>query len=785
MTKQQILEKVSPADIYLHYLKLQKFPAHNISSPFTEDKRPSFRVYKNGSYKCFSSGHQGDVFQFVADLKHIDCKTKFNEVLNTICKDLNIINLTGSNRKQPTRNDQSLTESAIEKTKEAVFKVEYKELTPLHFNYFNQFGVEPEILQAYGVRAVKYFQFWSEAKKQIIKFPVHENIVAFDYIVNNHHEIYIPQQFLPANGQGQPGAEKTKIASKFIHSTHSGNDIFGLNQLPEKCDHIIITAGKKDCLIINAHGYNAITFRSENHYITEEQIAELRSKISPDIVENAALYICYDNDFEKENNPGQTAQSKIIQRFPYINPILLPDNVNDIADLYFKGDNIDAVFNEAKQRAIAIQKQNELNKETKRTIFHIAEEYLSAHYQIRYNNIKLEIQARKIVAHQSSAILESPTDHVSMKESNQLNASANSIGTKPEAWKKINENSLFVEMQKKGIAISVDKLVSILKSDYTPEYNPVSNYFKNLPPWNPSQPDYISMLSGYIQAREPQQFLHHFKKWLVRTVKCALVPEYFNKQAFILVSPTQNDGKSTFCRFLCPPELGDYIAEDITNDKDARILLCRNFLINLDELAVLSKQEINSLKAFFSKTQINERLPYDRTNSIIPRIASFIGSTNQDEFLADETGSVRWLCFAIEKIDWAYKKAIDINRVWAQALYLMHDPGFEAELSRDDIIQNEVRNKDFQILSIERELISKAFRIPEKSTECIFLTATEIMQHIMSTEIIPARGLSKIAIGRAMKQEGFNREKQFGVYGYNVVPLKHISINHSKSPPQE
>jgi len=117
-----------------------------------------------------------------------------------------------------------------------------------------------------------------------------------------------------------------------------------------------------------------------------------------------------------------------------------------------------------------------------------------------------------------------------------------------------------------------------------------------------------------------------------------------------------------------------------TPSRTARILLCKNFLINLDELAVLSRQEINSLKSYFSKTQINERLPYERKNSIINRTCSFVGSSNMDEFLTDETGSVRWLCFRINSINWDYRAQIDINRVWAHAYALAQDKSFESEL---------------------------------------------------------------------------------------------------------
>jgi len=93
-------------------------------------------------------------------------------------------------------------------------------------------------------------------------------------------------------------------------------------------------------------------------------------------------------------------------------------------------------------------------------------------------------------------------------------------------------------------------------------------------------------------------------------------------------------------------------------------------LINLDESSTLSKVEINSLKSLFSKDKINECLPCDRRNSILPSRCSFIGSTNQIEFLNDETGSVRWLCFVIDEIDWSYSSKVNIDMVYAQAYQL-------------------------------------------------------------------------------------------------------------------
>ena len=249
--------------------------------------------------------------------------------------------------------------------------------------------------------------------------------------------------------------------------------------------------------------------------------------------------------------------------------------------------------------------------------FHLVRDYLAEHFDIRYNAISTDFEY-KIKG--------------------------------PGVFKPINENNIYVKMQMDGLSFSINNLMALLKSDIVPKFNPFIHYFESLPPWSEEQ-DYISQLGAYVDVNPETRtrFDIHFKKWLVRVVKCAIEDNYFNKQAFILVHDKQNSGKSTFCRFLCPPVLSNYIAVNFSIDKDSRILLTTNFLINLDELSTLSKFEINSLKSLFSKDKINDRLPYDRKNSIIPRRASYIGSTNQTEFLNDESGSVRWLLLVFSK----------------------------------------------------------------------------------------------------------------------------------------
>lgn len=385
---------------------------------------------------------------------------------------------------------------------------------------------------------------------------------------------------------------------------------------------------------------------------------------------------------------------------------------------------------------------NQKENKSGNTIFHITEDYLSENYEFRFNEITIDIE-------------------LTNKNEND--------------WKPLNEHALFVELKKTGINIPMNSLISILKSDFPVKFNPIRDYFNNLPKWD-KKTDYISEFLNYIQLadeNEREVFNHSFKKWTVRTVKCATIPAYFNKQAFILSDDgnAQNIGKSSWCRYLCPPQLSKFIAEDISNDKDARILLCKNFLINLDELAVLSKREINHLKAFFSKEQINERLPYDKKNSIIDRVASFIGSTNKSTFLQDETGSVRWIVFSVRNVDWSYKTDFDIDNLWIQAHALSKDTNFNEVFNPQDVIENEKRNEKYTIMSPERELINKFFKIPKNTTgtNVTFLTATEVLVSIKAQSSL--QGLYSVGVGKALKAIGFERVKHAGVYGYFVEKI--------------
>ena len=369
-----------------------------------------------------------------------------------------------------------------------------------------------------------------------------------------------------------------------------------------------------------------------------------------------------------------------------------------------------------------------------KTIFDRTLKYLNSKYSLRFNTISLEFEIKR---------------------------------TSDKKWSDLNLNSLFIELAQSGIDIPVNKLEILVRSHLINQYNPISEYFESLEQWDGD--DHIKNLCSYVKTNDDKAFLYHMEKWFTRAVLCALEKEKINKHCLVLANTIQNSGKSTYLRFFIPRKLMNYLSEDIGLDKDSRIKLCKNLIINLDELSVLAKADINSLKAFISKTHINERLPYARKAEYLERICSFVGSTNKTDFLTDESGSVRWIIFeVIEKINFNYSKEIDIDKVWAQAYFNAYKrEGFNPELTLADIFENEKRNERFTQMSLEQEMINKFYEPSDNLEE--FKTATEVMIDLSTQGI----RLNHLKIGRALSSFKFPRVKhpQRQIYGY-LIRLK-------------
>lgn len=96
----------------------------------------------------------------------------------------------------------------------------------------------------------------------------------------------------------------------------------------------------------------------------------------------------------------------------------------------------------------------------------------------------------------------------------------------------------------------------------------------------------------------------------------------------------------------------------------------------IGELRGLHTKDLESIKAFITRTHETWVPKYKEFAIDFPRRMVFFGSTNQDEFLADETGNRRWLPVTTGEVD---VDAIDRDRavLWAEARMLFESGGIQ------------------------------------------------------------------------------------------------------------
>jgi predicted P-loop ATPase len=118
-----------------------------------------------------------------------------------------------------------------------------------------------------------------------------------------------------------------------------------------------------------------------------------------------------------------------------------------------------------------------------------------------------------------------------------------------------------------------------------------------------------------------------------------------------------------------------------------------------------------------------------------------------------DTENTRWLCFNLLSINWSYKKNINIRDVWSQAFALYNDEEFIDQLTAEEALYRDSKNKDYEINDLEKELIKRHFQVC-KSHEGEFYSNADILDIL---QIDGGKKLESRFIGKNMVQLGFER----------------------------
>jgi predicted P-loop ATPase len=280
-------------------------------------------------------------------------------------------------------------------------------------------------------------------------------------------------------------------------------------------------------------------------------------------------------------------------------------------------------------------------------------------------------------------------------------------------------------------------------------------------------------LSRYLGVEDTPYVQAVGRKTLCAAVKRVLQPGCKFDHVLVLEGP-QDFGKSAVCRILGGEWAADFPVDP--HQKDTIQLMQGKWIIEMAELEVFRRTDIDALKAFLTRPVDEARLAYQMVDRKYPRQFIFIATYNprgDGTYLLDETGNRRWwpIRCSGRQVDFKTLEK-DRNQLWAETYH-------QTTVVGEDLYMNteELRSAAKIIVSDREPEAPWAERIgiwlqglKEAGILRNFLTAREIFIDAMQGIDKQFQRKEQISIAQAMRALGWEpyvkREGDRFIRGY-------------------
>ena len=317
-------------------------------------------------------------------------------------------------------------------------------------------------------------------------------------------------------------------------------------------------------------------------------------------------------------------------------------------------------------------------------------------------------------------------------------------------------NTLCMEAHAEGISCWDKDVSRYIYSTQIGEYHPFRLYMDELPPWDGI--DRLTPLARRVSALP--LWIKGFHTWMLGLAAqwTGKTGVHANSVAPILISAEQGRMKSTFCKSLMPKVLQRYYMDNLklTSEGQAERLLSEMGLINLDEFDKYAEKKMPLLKNLMQMSSLHVCKAYQRNFRDLPRIASFIGTSNRFDLMSDPTGSRRFFCVEVEKpIDC---EGIEHEQIFAQLKAELADghPYWFSKETEREIQQN---NAPFYRTSSAEDVFFSCFRMDASAEEkYLQLSAADIYKELKKRNAAALRGFNPNHLAQVLIKLGVERK---------------------------
>ena len=271
-------------------------------SPLRKDNTPTCSFYRNKQGELIFKDFNGSFYGNFISVVMYKYSLSYWEALRTIANDFNLIKTPGYKKHQGTVRENI---KRFEAPETALIRVEVQNFKPKELEWWASYGINEKTLKKFNVYSCKniflngnYFMVSTDG------------CPAYGYYGGKEDNVELWRIYFPKKKQ-----------YRFL-TNWKAKQIQGFKQLPKNGKLLVITKSMKDVMCLYSLGIKAIAPNSENLFITDKVLEDLKKRFT-------YIVVFYDNDL-----PGISNMCKIKKEHPDLTFLWIPRkyNAKDISD---------------------------------------------------------------------------------------------------------------------------------------------------------------------------------------------------------------------------------------------------------------------------------------------------------------------------------------------------------------------------------------------------------------------------------------------------------------------